>query len=155
MKWQNRVLKVVVGLAVVLGLGLAWAADDNRPRRGRREGPPPDGAQRPGAGQAGRRHPRAPLVLALDANKDGEISAEEIANAPAALKTLDKNGDGKLTRDEIRPPDAPRGGRRGGQGGDALGEGNGPGRRGPGGRGRRGGPGGGGDQQAPPPDDGI
>ena len=32
------------------------------------------------------------------------IDAEEIANASKALKTLDKNGDGKLTQDELRPP---------------------------------------------------
>lgn len=45
-----------------------------------------------------------PLLAALDANHDGVIDAQEIANAPAALKTLDKNGDGKLTRDEYLPP---------------------------------------------------
>ena len=39
--------------------------------------------------------------MALDANHDGVIDANEIANAPAALKTLDKNGDGKLTPDEF------------------------------------------------------
>jgi Ca2+-binding EF-hand superfamily protein len=39
----------------------------------------------------------------LDANHDGVIDADEIANAPAALKKLDKNGDGKLTPDELRP----------------------------------------------------
>ena len=37
--------------------------------------------------------------MALDANHDGVISADEIANAPAVLKTLDKNGDGQLTFD--------------------------------------------------------
>jgi hypothetical protein len=36
------------------------------------------------------------------------IDADEIANAPAALKKLDINGDGRLTPDEYRPqrPDA-------------------------------------------------
>jgi hypothetical protein len=49
---------------------------------------------------------KMPLVQALDANHDGIIDANEIANAPAELKTLDKNGDGQLTRDEYmgRPP---------------------------------------------------
>jgi hypothetical protein len=40
----------------------------------------------------------------LDANGDGIIDADEIANAPAALKKLDKNGDGQLTPDEYMPP---------------------------------------------------
>lgn len=44
-----------------------------------------------------------PVLAALDADHDGEISAKEIENAAAALKTLDKNGDGKLTVDEILP----------------------------------------------------
>ena len=44
------------------------------------------------------------MVTVLDANHDGVIDASEIANAPVALKTLDKNGDGKLTRDEFLPP---------------------------------------------------
>jgi hypothetical protein len=40
----------------------------------------------------------------LDANHDGIIDQTEIANASAALLKLDKNGDGKLTRDELMPP---------------------------------------------------
>src|ERR1051326_8143206 len=51
-----------------------------------------------------RRPPPLPIMEALDANHDGVIDATEIANAPAALKALDKNGDGKLTRDEFAPP---------------------------------------------------
>ena len=53
--------------------------------------------------------PPSPLMEALDANHDGVIDANEIANASAALKALDKNGDGKLTPDELRPP-RPQGG---------------------------------------------
>jgi len=48
--------------------------------------------------------PPNPIVKALDANSDGVISADEIANAATALKTLDTNGDGQLTQDELRPP---------------------------------------------------
>lgn len=44
-----------------------------------------------------------PILNALDADHDGIISAEEIVNASAALKALDKNGDGQLTPDELRP----------------------------------------------------
>ena len=44
-----------------------------------------------------------PLVLAtLDANHDGVIDAGEIANASQALKSLDKNADGRLSREELR-----------------------------------------------------
>lgn len=50
------------------------------------------------------RPPPSPLIEALDANHDGIIDANEIANAPAELKALDKNGDGTLTRDEFCPP---------------------------------------------------
>jgi hypothetical protein len=44
-----------------------------------------------------------PLVVAtLDANHDGIIDAGEIANASQALKSLDKNADGRLTGEELR-----------------------------------------------------
>ena len=39
---------------------------------------------------------------ALDANHDGVIDAAEMANAPAALKQLDRNSDGQLTGDELK-----------------------------------------------------
>ncbi len=35
-----------------------------------------------------------PVLAALDADKDGSLSATEIANASKALMTLDKNGEG-------------------------------------------------------------
>ena len=49
------------------------------------------------------RRPGNPFVAALDANGDGTIDSTEITNAPAALRKMDKNGDGKLTREELRP----------------------------------------------------
>lgn len=61
----------------------------------------------------GRRPFPNPIFAVLDANHDGVISAEEIRNAPAALKTLDKNGDGQLTMDELMPPRREREGREG------------------------------------------
>lgn len=44
-----------------------------------------------------------PILAALDADHNGEISAAEMRNAPAMLRTLDNNNDGKLTVDEILP----------------------------------------------------
>jgi Ca2+-binding EF-hand superfamily protein len=42
----------------------------------------------------------SPILNAVDADQDGTLSAAEIAAAPGRLRQLDKNGDGKLTRDE-------------------------------------------------------
>jgi hypothetical protein len=67
-----------------------------------------DSARSPGMN--GHRPPPSPLVMAVDANHDGVIDADEITNASAALKALDKNSDGKLTRDEFCPPPPNRGG---------------------------------------------
>ena len=52
------------------------------------------------------RRPPPPLLAALDANRDGELSPDEVANSPSALAELDRNGDGMLTRKELlpRPP---------------------------------------------------
>jgi Ca2+-binding EF-hand superfamily protein len=41
-----------------------------------------------------------PLLAALDTDRDGLISAAEIANAPAVLRGLDANHDGKLSFEE-------------------------------------------------------
>ena len=43
------------------------------------------------------------LLVIFDTDKDGALTSAEINGAPAALKALDKNGDGELTADEIRP----------------------------------------------------
>ena len=74
-----------------------------------------DGDQRHGPpGGGDRKRPMPPLDAALDANDDNIIDAAEIANAPAALGKVDKNGDGVLTADEYRPAMSPRGGGSGG-----------------------------------------
>lgn len=91
-----------------------------------------------GGGGEGFRPPQHPLEIALDANGDGVIDAKELANAVAALKKLDRNGDGRLTEDEYRPV-RPQGGGQGGQGGQG---GFGGQRGGPGQGGGPGGPGG-------------
>ena len=57
-------------------------------------------------GGPGMRHHRPPpaFLKALDANADGVIDADEIANAATALKALDKDGAGKLTLEELLGP---------------------------------------------------
>ena len=44
-----------------------------------------------------------PIMTALDKNQDKVIDSEEIEEAPDSLKTLDKDSDGQLSRDEIFP----------------------------------------------------
>lgn len=64
----------------------------------------PAGApNRPDSPPADRPRPLDPVMLALDADRDGALAATEIDNAPTSLKTLDRNNDGNLTRDEYRP----------------------------------------------------
>ena len=79
------------GSSLLLGQGAAEQPRNNGPRV-------PEGGRRP----------RPPIIAALDLNHDGIISADEIAKAPESLKRLDKNGDGQLTPDELRPPRPPR-----------------------------------------------
>jgi hypothetical protein len=46
-----------------------------------------------------------PVLAALDADSDGELSSAEIDRPAAALKKLDRNHDGYLTADELIPPE--------------------------------------------------
>ena len=91
MKTTTALLTLAMGLA----MGTAIAQDL-------------DGSPRPPGGK-GHRPPPSPVITALDLNHDGVLDADEIAKAPVSLKTLDKNGDGKLTKDELRPPRPARG----------------------------------------------
>lgn len=62
----------------------------------------PRGGQ--GQGRGACANGKQSVLLALfDTDKDGTLSAAEINAAPATLKALDKNGDGQVTSDEIRP----------------------------------------------------
>lgn len=120
---------MALGLALPT-IALAQDSGDNRPPR--RDRPPRvDGADKnaprrdgapgqpggPGGDRAGHRPP-PPLFAVLDANRDGVIDEVEINQSPEALRKLDKNGDGKLTLDELRPnrpddqPDGPPPGAR-------------------------------------------
>jgi hypothetical protein len=66
--------------------------------------PPPGGTNRFGHMPPwGANLPVSPLMEALDTNGDGELDAAEIANASDSLLQLNVHGDGKLSRDELRP----------------------------------------------------
>ncbi len=79
----------------------------------------PGGPRGQGQGRQGMMMQRLPVMAALDSNKDGKISKDEIANASASLLALDKDGDGKLDSTEMQPQGGFGGGRgqRGGRGG--------------------------------------
>ena len=140
-------------LAVMLILGLSTIAMAQPQER--------QGKDRQGGGQQFNAQfmNMFPVMAALDANKDGAISAEEIAGASAALKKLDANGDGVLTSEEILPQRF-QGGRGGGKGGAGKGGGGRGGKGGAGGKGRdrggkqRGGEGGAKRTRRPAADDG-
>jgi hypothetical protein len=78
-------------------------------------GGPPEGREGRGGPPEERHGPGAdilrinPVFAALDADKNGELSEQEIGNAVSVLKGLDKNGDGLVTVDELRPEDGPGG----------------------------------------------
>ncbi len=63
------------------------------------------GGGEPGAAGPMPHHPppHMRLMEVLDANGNREIGTEELANATEALASLDENGDGVLTEDELRP----------------------------------------------------
>lgn len=84
----------------IAGQGDQAGGIDPGRQQGGRQG---QGQGQQGQGQNHGHHPPPPLVSALDANRDGKISAAEIANANHALKALDTNKDGCLTHDELRP----------------------------------------------------
>ncbi|MEZ5327944.1 MAG: hypothetical protein R3F19_23100 [Verrucomicrobiales bacterium] len=78
----NTTHRIAATLVALTGLNTAIAQDD------------------PGAG---RQRPVFPLLGALDANHDRTIASDEIDNAPAAIRALDKDGDGSVTVEELHP----------------------------------------------------
>lgn len=113
---KQKIMKTKTA-ALIMALGLTlpaitFAQDSNQPKPPRPNRPPigepgpggPRGNRDGGPDGEGQRPPPPPLVAVLDANHDGVIDEKEIAQASESLKKLDKNGDGKLTMDELRPP---------------------------------------------------
>jgi hypothetical protein len=109
-----HILKVqTITTALLLGLISAASGQDAKAPRA------PEKPKAP-AGPEGFAPPMFALMEALDTNKDGKLSADEIKAAPQALKKLDKNKDGKLSAEEIGwPPQFP--GFGGGRGGPPFG----------------------------------
>ncbi|MEZ6054984.1 MAG: hypothetical protein R3C02_27025, partial [Planctomycetaceae bacterium] len=110
---MTRVMTLTAAVLAVMLMAISEVSaepDDGPPEPPRAERPergprgPEDGPPRRGF-----RPPPNPFMTALDTDKDGEISAEELENAVAALKTLDGNSDGKLSHDEVRPKPGDRG----------------------------------------------
>ncbi|MCC2668626.1 MAG: transaldolase/EF-hand protein [Armatimonadetes bacterium] len=111
MEKSFRMIAAVVA-ALAVGSGVLAQGQAGTPGEGRPEGAGTPGGERRGPGAFLR---RMPVMLALDLDKNGELSADEISRAAASLATLDKNKDGKLTEDELRPtqeggPGGPGGG---------------------------------------------
>lgn len=104
MPTRQSLTGVLASVAILAVTAEALAAQQPGPqeraagqRRGPRTGAPGDRPGRPWG------PPPIPVMTAIDGDRDGEISAGELAGAAEALKKLDANGDGKLGGDELRP----------------------------------------------------
>lgn len=92
----------IIALSVFISPFSVYAEEDASQKRRGKPG---------GQGGQGRPGMQSPLQKALDANKDGVVDTSEMKNASQALASLDKNSDGKLSAEELRP--SPPGGRQG------------------------------------------
>lgn len=92
-------LRQLVIIVVGMGVAAAVAAQPvergrlggDGPRRGGEYGPPSGDTLAP---------PPSPMFDAIDADGNGTITARELRRAAAALRKLDANGDGVITREE-------------------------------------------------------
>ncbi len=122
---RSRVLAPgTTAMALALGLGLTGCEATGQPPQ-QASGQPPQQATGQPPQEASGQPPQdvqpeerddddrqlrgLPAFRALDTDDDGEISAGEIDAAPASLASLDDDGDGRLSRDELGPRrDGPR-----------------------------------------------
>ncbi len=110
MKNSSKLIVAALALASSAWIVTAQTSDDASGD----QAPPPPGQGGPHGGPGrGPRGPAPAFIGALDANHDGVIDADELANASTALKKLDKNGDGQLTMDELMAPPPHSGGTNG------------------------------------------
>jgi Ca2+-binding EF-hand superfamily protein len=100
MTTKAYLLSITVTLTVALSFNGSNAQDSN-PDNNRRQGPPPSSSGRSFMWSL-------PVLKALDSDGDKIISEKELKAASKSLIKLDKNGDGDLTIDEIRPSFGPR-----------------------------------------------
>ncbi|HJS07650.1 MAG TPA: hypothetical protein VJ809_08310 [Pirellulales bacterium] len=112
MRYLRRSMLIAAFLISLASLALGQDADPPQPGgRGRGgRGPGGDGPQVFQFGGAS-----FALRDALDKDRDGKLSADELKMATESLKSLDRNSDGKLDTAELGWP--PQFGRRGGRGG--------------------------------------
>ncbi|QDT11030.1 EF-hand domain-containing protein [Stieleria marina] len=115
---RNRLPIALCGMALILMNCVAAEAQqregdagDRRVRPQMRDGAPnATGGRRAGDARAGRPNEpreilmRLPVIAALDTDRNGRISAQELDNAVASLKLLDKNGDGEIDMREMTSP---------------------------------------------------
>jgi Ca2+-binding EF-hand superfamily protein len=100
MTTKAYLLSITVTLTVALSFNGSNAQDSNSDNN-RRQGPPPSSSGRSFMWSL-------PVLKALDSDGDKIISEKELKAASKSLIKLDKNGDGDLTIDEIRPSFGPR-----------------------------------------------
>ena len=105
-----RAFTFTTAMALALTLGLTGCEATGQPPEEatgqppeEATGQPPEDAQ-PEERETDDRRPRGlPAFRALDTDDDGDISGDEIDAAPASLASLDDDGDGRLSRNELRP----------------------------------------------------
>ena len=104
MKFKMKMMATLFAVAFPI---MASAQEEGKEKAGGRR----PNMQRPGPGPEAGGFPGGPmgmlqmhpLMKILDTDKDGTLSTSEIANASKALIQLDKNGDGIISVEEMRP----------------------------------------------------